>query len=548
MRVYIDPQVLYNLIMQKTNTQHKNYTEFNGYYQLVLPLNFETLIPSDDSVRLLSQILEGLNYNKLYKAYSHTGRKPAVDPKILFKILIYAYMNNIYSTRKIEAACKRDINFMWLLQGNRAPDHSTIARFRKEYIKDLVDDLFYQLVQFLYSLGEIRFENLFVDGTKIEANANKYTFVWKKVVNKNEAKMFIKIQSCVESINLTYMTNFSVNKDTLVYDIEKILKYFEEKKTKGQIQFVHGIGKRKSKLQRFTEELEVFYERQKNYNSHNEVFEGRNSYSKTDIDATFMHMKEDHMRNSQLKPGYNVQIGVESEYITGVDVFQDRSDIATLIPFLKEMTAYLGNVYKNITADSGYESEENYLFLEENNQEYYIKPQTYEKWKKKSFKNDISKRENMIYNSEKDEYTCHNGKQLKVVGITHRTSASGYCSEVTIYECEDCTNCSYKSKCTKSQGNRKMQVSKTFVEKRQKSYDNITSKKGIILRINRSIQVEGAFGVLKNDYQFNRFLTRGKNSVKTEFILLCIAYNINKLHNKIQNDRCGKHIHELKTA
>jgi transposase len=548
MRVYLDPQVLYNLIMQKPNKQHKNYTEFNGYYQLVLPLNFETLIPSDDSVRLLSQILEGLNYNKLYKAYSHTGRKPAVDPKILFKILIYAYMNNIYSTRKIEAACKRDINFMWLLQGNRAPDHSTIARFRKEYIKDLVDDLFYQLVQFLYSLGEIRFENLFVDGTKIEANANKYTFVWKKVVNKNEAKMFIKIQSCVESINLTYMTNFSVNKDTLVYDIEKILKYFEEKKTKGQIQFVHGIGKRKSKLQRFTEELEVFYERQKNYNSHNEVFEGRNSYSKTDIDATFMHMKEDHMRNSQLKPGYNVQIGVESEYITGVDVFQDRSDIATLIPFLKEMTAYLGNVYKNITADSGYESEENYLFLEENNQEYYIKPQTYEKWKKKSFKNDISKRENMIYNSEKDEYTCHNGKQLKVVGITHRTSASGYCSEVTIYECEDCTNCSYKSKCTKSQGNRKMQVSKTFVEKRQKSYDNITSKKGIILRINRSIQVEGAFGVLKNDYQFNRFLTRGKNSVKAEFILLCIAYNINKLHNKIQNDRCGKHIHELETA
>lgn len=548
MRVYLDPQVLYNLIMQKPNKQHKNYTEFNGYYQLVLPLNFETLIPSDDSVRLLSQILEGLNYNKLYKAYSHTGRKPAVDPKILFKILIYAYMNNIYSTRKIEAACKRDINFMWLLQGNKAPDHSTIARFRKGYIKDLVEDLFYQLVQLLYSLGEIRFENLFVDGTKIEANANKYTFVWKKVVNKNEAKMFIKIQSCVESINLTYMTDFFVNKETLIYDIEKILKYLEEKRTKEQVQFVHGIGKRKSKLQRFTEELEIFYERQKNYNSHNHLFEGRNSYSKTDPDATFMHMKEDHMRNSQLKPGYNVQIGVESEYITGVNVFQDRSDIATLIPFLKEMTLYLGNVYKNITADSGYESEENYLFLEENNQEYYIKPQTYEKWKKKSFKNDISKRENMIYNAEKDEYTCHNGKQLKIIGITHKTSASGYCSKVTVYECEDCTNCSYKSKCTKAQGNRRMQVSKTFVEKRQKSYDNITSKRGIILRINRSIQVEGAFGVLKNDYQFNRFLTRGKAKVKTEFILLCIAYNINKLHNKIQNDRCGKHIHELKTA
>lgn len=176
------PQVLYNLIMLKPNKQHKNYTEFNGYYQLVLPLNLEKLIPEDDSVRLLSQMLEGLNYEKLYKAYSHTGRKPAVDPKILFKVLTYAYANNIYSSRKIETACKRDINFMWLLEGRKASDHATIARFRKEYLVDAVEELFYQLVQCLYDLGEIKFENLFVDGTKIEANANRYTFVWKKVV------------------------------------------------------------------------------------------------------------------------------------------------------------------------------------------------------------------------------------------------------------------------------------------------------------------------------------------------------------------------------
>ena len=540
--------MLYNLSMQKPNKQHKNYTEFNGYYQLVLPLNLEKLIPEDDSVRLLSQMLEGLNYEKLYKAYSHTGRKPAVDPKILFKVLTYAYANNLYSSRKIETACKRDINFMWLLEGRKAPDHATIARFRKEYLADAVEDLFYQLVQCLYDLGEIEFENLFVDGTKIEANANKYTFVWKKVINKNEAKMFIKIQSCVESINLTYMTKFIITKETLLDDMKKVINYFEEVRKNEQIEFVHGIGKRKSKLQKFIEELENFYERQESYNAHNQLFDGRNSYSKTDPDATFMHMKDDHMRNSQLKPGYNVQIGVESEYITGVGIFQDRADIGTLIPFLKEMTSYLGNVYKNITADSGYESEENYLFLEENKKIYYIKPQTYEKWKKRSFKNDISKRENMAYDNEKDEYTCHTGKKLRKVGITHRTSATGYHSEVTVYECEDCANCLCKSKCTKAQGNRKMQVSKTFVEKRQISYDNITSEQGILLRTNRSIQVEGAFGVLKNDHQFTRFLTRGRNNVKTEFILLCLAYNINKLHNKIQNDRCGKHLHELKLA
>lgn len=274
----------------------------------------------------------------------------------------------------------------------------------------------------------------------------------------------------------------------------------------------------------------------------------RNSYSKTDPDATFMHMKDDHMRNSQLKPAYNVQIGVESEYVTGVGMFQDRSDIATLIPFLDDMNSNLGIRYKNVIADSGYESEENYLYLEGKKQNYYIKPQTYEKWKKKSFKNDISKRENMAYNEEKDEYTCHHGKQLKPIAIAHRTSSTGYRSEITVYECEDCSNCQYKAKCTKSQGNRRMQTSKTFIEKRKISFQNITSPKGVMLRVNRSIQVEGAFGVLKNDYQFNRFLTRGKNSVKNEFMLLCFGFNINKLHSKIQNDRCKKHLHEIKIA
>lgn len=534
--------------MRKHAQQHKNYTEFNGYYQLVLPLNFEMLIPEDDSVRLLSHILEGLNYSKLYQAYSRTGRKPSVEPKILFKVLTYAYSNNIYSSRKIEAACRRDINFMWLLQGAKAPDHSTIARFRKEYLSESVENLFYQMVNYLHSIGEIQFENLFVDGTKIEANANRYTFVWKKVVSKNESKMLLKIQSCIETINLTYMTQFAAAKDTLLTDMKKALDFINEKMEEENIELVHGIGKRKSKLQRFKEELESFYERQEKYNIHNELFQGRNSYSKTDPDATFMHMKDDHMRNSQLKPGYNVQIGVEGEYVTGIGIFQDRTDIATLIPFLESMKSNLGKSYKNVIADSGYESEENYLYLEGKEQNYYIKPQTYEKWKKKNFKNDISKRENMSYNEDKDEYTCHNGKLLKPTATAHRTSATGYRSEITIYECESCSSCKYKTKCTKAQGNRKMQVSKTFIEKRQISYENITSPKGVMLRVNRSIQVEGAFGVLKNDYQFNRFLTRGKNSVRNEFFLLCFGFNINKLHSKIQNEKCKKHLHEIKIA
>ncbi len=147
------------------------------------------------------------------------------------------------------------------------------------------------------------------------------------------------------------MTNFTVSKETLLYDIRKVLDYLEEK-----IDFVHGTGRKKPKIQKFKEELETFYERQEKYNTHNQLFNGRNSYSKTDTDATFMHMKDDNMRNSQLKPGYNVQIGVESEYVVGVGIFQDRADIAALIPFLKNMESKLRHRFENIIADSGYES------------------------------------------------------------------------------------------------------------------------------------------------------------------------------------------------
>jgi transposase len=199
-------------------------------------------------------------------------------------------------------------------------------------------------------------------------------------------------------------------------------------------------------------------------------------------------------------------------------------------------------------ADAGYESEENYRFLEGTEQKPFIKPQAYEGMKKKSFKNDISKRENMSYDKKTDEYTCHNNKRLKPIGTKTRKSKSGYQAEVTIYECESCEGCQFKAKCTKAKGNKQIQVSKEFIEQRQKSLENITSDEGILLRMNRSIQVEGTFGVLKEDHGFRRFLTRGKENVKTEFTLLCFGYNVSKLHNKIQNNRCGLSLHLKKVS
>ena len=534
--------------MSSNKKYHKNYIEFNEIYQLVLPLSLEGLVPEDDSVRLLSHELEELDYTLLYQAYSAKGRNPAVDPKSMFKILTYAYSQNIYSSRKIETACRRDINFMWLLAGQKAPDHSTIARFRTGFLAKACEDLFYQMVRRLAQMEELSKETVFIDGTKLEACANKYTFVWKKSVGKWEEKMFVKIEDAVQMINHEYMKSFSVCKETRTSDIQKIVDFLRAYCLEKAIPFVHGRGKRKMIHQRYLELFQRFLDRQMLYDLHHSRFGNRNSYSKTVVDATFMHMKDDHMRNAQLKPGYNVQIGVDSEYIVAADIFQDRNDVWTLVPFLKDMKRHLGFSYPSVTADSGYESEEAYDYLKSQNQKPYIKPQTYEKWKKRSFKQDISKRENMTYDSEKDMYTCHAGKILSPLYIKKQKSKNGYESEVTVYECESCNGCIYKEKCTKAKGNKKLYVSKNFIEQRQLSYENIMSEIGTQYRMNRSIQVEGAFGVLKNDYEFQRFLLRGKTKVKLEILLLCFGYNINKLHAKIQNERLKSYLFPLKTA
>jgi len=541
--------LVYNLSMINKEITQKNYTNNCEVYQLVIPIETGILIPEDDSVRLLSQILEELYYTKLNEAYSSQGRNPVVEPKILFKILVYAYMNDIYSSRKIEKACKRDINFMWLLQGNQGPDHATIARFRSERLVDAVDDLFNQFIEKLKTYGEVEFKNIFIDGTKIEANANKYTFVWKKSTERFKAKLHEKIKKIVEEINFELDTEYIIPepKAEVIY-LQDILDFLNENKESNNVEFVHGKGKRKTKVQRFIESISEAIERLNKYDNYSKIFDGRNSFSKTDQDATFMHMKEDHMRNSQLKPGYNMQIGVEGEYIVGLDISSERSDQLTLIPFLNKLRGKLSQIFDSVIADAGYESEENYMYLESTGQNIFIKPQTYESMKKRSFKNNISKRENMDYDEVNDEYTCHNNKKLKVIDNRIRKSKSGYQASVTVYECKDCDACKYKPKCTKAKGNKKLSVSKKFIQKRSKSLENITSLEGIMLRTNRSIQVEGAFGVLKEDHGFRRFLTKGKFNVKTEFTLLCFGYDINKFHNKIQNDRCRILLHEIKAS
>ena len=539
--------------MRLNKILHTNYKLNQEFYQLKLPLDIDSIIPNNDSVRLLSQFVEEMELSNLYSTYFRIRKNPAT-PRQLLKIMLYAYMNRKYSSRDIEIACNRDINFMFLLEGKPAPDHATIARFRTLHFAPFAKEIFSQMTEILYSLGEVSGENIFIDGTKIESCANKYTFVWKKAVTKNLAKLLAKLADFINDCEMQYGIKIIYQNKASLHHLKRLRKKLFKIKKEENISFVHGIGKRKSPLQKSIEQLDAFLNKLKEYTKKIYKCGNRNSYSKTDSDATFMRMKEDAMLNGQLKPGYNLQHGVDAQYITWLTVGPQPTDTTTLIPFLKEMESHLNFKYQNIVADSGYESEENYLFIENNQQTSYIKSSNYEISKTRKYKTDISRRENMTYDEEKDIYLCKAGKKLTVSGLKCSKSKTGYISEKTQYTCENCINCEFKKECIKGNNSKiplekrtkRLEVSKIFQQKRAENLERILTDKGCMLRMNRSIQAEGSFANIKADMSFRRYLCKGQKNVLAESMLLAMAHNINKLNNKIQNGSTGKHLFELK--
>lgn len=515
------------------NLQKLNYTTKGWeHQQLILPIDTEILIPEQDPVRLTSAQLEELDYRKLYHAYSAKGRKSAVEPRIMFEVLVYGYVCGIYSSREIEEACRKRVDFMWLLDGEPVPDHTTIARFRSGRGKEAIEDLFYQYICLLDEQGETDHEEVFIDGTKLESAANRYTFLWRKSIEKSLSQ----VKDTVRDI----FTQKQIAGNVTQRKLRSLVETEES-----SILFVHGTGKRKSPEQREWEKLNDLLLRWEKYEQ--QLFtigNTRNSSSKTDPDATFMRMKEDHMMNGQLKPAYNVQIAVNSEYITGIGAFSNRTDSGTLIPFLHHLEKMQGKRYDSVVADAGYESLGNYLYLDAAGQMSFIKPINYATSKTKQYKAQVGRVENMQYLASEDCYVCAAGRKLELRRENTTKNSFGQYETTAYYRCDDCSGCTFRNVCSKAaDGKRKeLTVKPEFREHRAVSLQNISTERGILLRMNRSIQVEGAFGVLKADYKFRRFLLRGRVKISTELYLLALAYDLKKLWSKLISNRLQSHL------
>lgn len=526
-----------------------DYTAMTNGFQLVMPLDCEVNIEKNAPVRLLNAVMERMDYSKLYAAYSRLGRIE-YSPKILLKIMVYGYMRKQISSRALEACCRENLHFIYLLEGQRAPDHNTINRFRKNILtQEAGQDILCQLVVLLHERGLLSLEAAFIDGTKIEANANKYSFVWKKATAQKTDKLLKRIHEELPAKLKEAGIRFHVPEKIAVRQLKKLRKRIHARIKADGIELVSGKGKRKTRLQRLSEWVDQCLAKLKQYTNDIHICGNRNSYSKTDHDATFMHMKEDYMRNGQLKPGYNVNVATCSDFIIGSYISSDRNDVHTLIPFMEQLQKnYAGRNIGSVVVDSGYESEENYCWFEAHPEtELYVKPSNHEAAKHRKYRTDISRRENMAYNAQTDTYTCANGKLLQKTQEKKTHTASGLEITTSVYECGECDGCPLKEKCIRACGSKKpleerhkvIYVSKRFAEQRQAMEAKISSPKGCLLRVNRSIQAEGNFAYVKQDLDFRRFLLRGNTKVAAEWLLFSLALNILHLHHKIQNRRLG---------
>lgn len=512
------------------------FKEYNQDQMWLLPPSLEELIPANHLVRTVNAAIEGMDIQPLLKSYKGGGTS-SYHPRMLLKVLIYAYTQKIYTSRKIAKALREDITFMWLA-GNNKPDFRTINRFRAVILKEGIEAIFIGVVELLLEKGLIRFENYFLDGTKIEADANKYSYVWKRTVQRNKEKVCEQVHELLDRIEKANEEEdarygdrdleelgegVEINAEELQKTIEKINKGLAEKSDTGNKEVVKVVKKLEKEM----------LPRLRRYERYEGILGNRNSFSKTDHDATFMRTKDDVMGTGQLKACYNVQIGTENQFILGYSLHQTPSDTRTFIAHMNRLQSMTGRKPTNIIADAGYGSEENYEYIQQQNIGNYVKYNTYEQEQKKGYRDDKFRVENLVYDNKRDEYICPAGKRLRYTNDKIRITDNGYVQRVKVYSAEDCRWCRQRSACHRSRNNRTITINPRLVHYKSQVIGNLKSEKGLLLRARRGVEVETVFGHIKRNWEFKRFRLRGCDKVATEWGILCTAYNLFKLNMAI---------------
>jgi transposase len=587
------------------------FKEYTVGQIVLLPTNLDELIPADHIARVIYAFVQKMDLAPL-EAHYKGGGASSYHPKMMLAVLLLAYTQMIFSSRRIAKAMRENIAFIWI-SGNQQPDFHTLNDFRGRILKDVILEIFTALLKMLVEEGYVKLENYFLDGTKMEANANRYTFVWSKNTERYQRQLQEKVEALfeqIEQINTAEDAQYGERdleelggNGTL--DTDKVSQHAsqlnerlkkEEAPTSavvsqesspvkdeveppqgqdGQLSFPRPAEqagdmppqppteeaqpsetktaaslseKVVEKLKEVQQKLaadphnkaltkaarqlaEDYLPRACKYEEQKRILAGRNSYSKTDQDAIFMRMKDDHLRNGQLKPGYNIQNGTEGQFVVGFSLHQQAGDTTCLIPHLEQLKQQLGRLPGNLSTDAGYGSEENYAYVEHNRMGNYVKYSSFDREQKKRYKPNPFHADSMPYDEALDKFTCPANKGMRYRRTQNEKTKNGYKIEVRVYECENCAGCELKAKCTRAAGNRQIKVSFPLRAYRQQARQNLLSEEGVQLRSQRGVDVETVFGRIKEDWKFRRFLLRGLAKVSTEWGLLCMAHNLAKVWN-----------------
>jgi transposase len=512
----------------KTSVQFKRYTQQQN---LLLPPSLDELIGPIHLVRVVNEVVDSMDLTNLINQY-HGGGTTAYHPRMLLKVLLYAYSVKIYTGRKIAQALSQDIHFMWL-SGMSRPDFRTINSFRSSKAKEVIETLFKELLEFLMEHSYIKMENYFCDGSSLRADANQHRMVWKKNAERYKGSAEERCRQLFKQIdelnnregsqygNSDLEENGASSTITKAAISRQVSLLNEKLKAVTDKKAIRKAGSIKKKLMEEESRIDK-------YENQIQISGRRSGYNKTDTDASAMMMKN----KVEILPAYNVMAGSEEQFITGISVHQNPNDGVCFKDHLEQVARQQPFTPDRIIADSIFGTEQNYELLKEKGIENYLKFPSYHGEQKRNYQERIFLKENFPYDPLTDSYQCPNKKKLVVTKeYTDTHKRTGYKSVIKEYECTDCTGCPFYQKCCKSSGsgNRTIQVNNKLNNYKQQARENLGTEKGILLKKQRNIEIESCFGDIKHNMGFRRFHLRGLKKVKTEITIVVMAHNIRKV-------------------
>lgn len=497
------------------------FKSYNPNDSLLLPPCLGDYLPQNHPVRVVSAIIDRLDLSEIESDYKGGGAS-SYNPQMLLKVIVYAYLNNVYSGRQMEKLLIENIAYMWL-SGMQTPDLRTINIFRSKRLANKFDKIFTQIVLLLNEEGLVSLKVQYIDGTKIESVANKYTFVWKGSTEKNKAKLEANVKAVLESAEQALAMETAEEQQELTS--EEMARRADRIVEKMDKEGISDKELRKAVNKVKTESAA----KQKEYEDKLETLGDRNSYSKTDPDATFMRMKEDAMNNGQTKPGYNVQISTENQFITNYGIFWRPNDQGTMIPYLKSFESRFGMQSEEVCADSGYGSEQNYAHMISEGITPYVKYNMFHVEDHRKYKNNPFLPRNMYFNAADNYYVCPMGRHLKHIYDTKSKSDLGYVSVISVYRSVSCEGCPLRVMCYKGKAPyREIDVNHQADEYKAYAKGLLTSERGLYHRSSRPVEPEAVFGDIKFNHGFKRFRLKSNVKVNVEFGLVAVAHNLRK--------------------